>query len=127
MQVYVTLTITFIIVALLVRHYVAFVVRVESVSMEPTFRHGQLLFARRVHKNTLLKKGDVVVVNSKELGRTIIKRLAGTPGEIIKVEGKTYHIPDDHYFLLGDNAKYSSDSRRWHQPYITRASIIGKL
>ena len=116
-----------IIAALLLRRYMAFIVRVESISMEPTLRDGQLAIARRTHKKSAFKKGDVVVVDSEELDRTIIKRIAGLPREIIKIDNKTYRIPENHYLLLGDNSDYSSDSRKWRKPYIKSSSIIGKL
>ena len=116
-----------IVVAFIVRRYVVFVVRVNSHSMEPTLHDGEFVVARRVHDKTPIKKGDIVVVNSTELGRAIIKRVAGAPGEKITIEGQSYRAPTGHYFLLGDNTEHSSDSRKWRQPYIPKHAIDGKV
>lgn len=124
---YFIIALIIIIAALMVRRYGVLVIRVEGPSMQPALHDKQLVFARRTHKNMVLKKGDIVVVDSVELGRSIIKRIVGLPGETIMVEGKTYNIPAGQYFLLGDNLDYSSDSRKWQSPYISKRLIEGKV
>ena len=57
-----------------------FVTEVESVSMAPTLVPGQRLLARRPGARGRLRRGDIVVVESAELGRPIIKRVVGLPG-----------------------------------------------
>lgn len=39
---------------------------------------------------------------------------------------QAFQIPADHYFVLGDNSRVSSDSRRWEQPTVPRKLLIGK-
>ncbi|MCR4263679.1 MAG: signal peptidase I, partial [Candidatus Roizmanbacteria bacterium] len=34
-------------------------------------------------------------------------------------------IPDDHYFVMGDNRPHSSDSREWG--LVPREKIVGKV
>ena len=38
--------------------------------------------------------------------------------------GKEVNVPDDSYFMLGDNSKFSADSRYWG--FVPRRNIIGK-
>ena len=56
---YSILALVVIVVAFTIRHYVVFVVRVNSHSMEPTLHDGEFVVARRVHDKTPIKKGDI--------------------------------------------------------------------
>lgn len=40
--------------------------------------------------------------------------------------GRPFSIPEDEYFLLGDNSPVSSDSRRWAISTVPRRLLIGK-
>ena len=40
--------------------------------------------------------------------------------------GTFYVVPEDSYFVLGDNRDHSRDSRYWNQPYVHRSKILGK-
>lgn len=123
-------------------------VRVQSHSMAPTLRDGQLLFVRRRGLNYRLRRGDIVVAHSAELGRLVVKRIIGLPGEVIgfrdgavSIDGlplsepyagrsaynNSFAVPSGHYLLLGDNRDASSDSRSWREPYLARAEILGTI
>ncbi len=69
-----------------VRQWVAVPARVENHSMEPTYRPGQLVFARKLRLGVRIHRGDVVLVRSAELSRLIVKRVVGLPGEQIVIE-----------------------------------------
>lgn len=123
--------------------------RVQSNSMAPLLRDGQLVWTIRLRRKYLPVRGTVVAVDSRELGRRIIKRIVGLPGEHLRIDCHrvfvnghllaepyatissayrgTFHVPDDHYFLLGDNRDNSSDSRCWRLPYVARTEIVGRL
>lgn len=123
--------------------------RVQSNSMAPLLRDGQLVWTIRLRRKYLPVRGIVVAVDSRELGRRIIKRIVGLPGEHIRIDCRrvfvnghllaepyatissayrgTFHVPDDHYLLLGDNRDDSSDSRCWRHPYVARTEIVGRL
>ena len=122
--------------------------RVQSHSMAPTLQGGALALTRRLWRRTPVRRGDVVVVDSRELGQHVVKRVIGLPGETVTIEGgqvringqplaepyashsvftDTFHVPAGHYLLLGDHRDASSDSRTWRQPYIAREALIGRL
>ncbi len=93
------------------------------------------------------QRGDVVVVRSpQESGKRLVKRIVALPGDSLEIEdgvlsindraidepyvlGKTRSrermtIPDDHYFVLGDNRPQSNDSNNFGP--IHRSQIVGK-
>ncbi len=95
-------------------------------------------------------RGDIVVFpfpdNPEE---DYIKRIIGLPGETIegidgvvyingeplkenylkeKPEGDfgPYEVPEDHYFMMGDNRNISADARYWENKYVALKDIKGK-
>lgn len=42
---------------------------------------------------------------------------------------ETYHfeVPEDSYFMMGDNRNYSADARYWRNPYISKDKMIAKV
>lgn len=113
-------------VGLAVRRWVVFLTTVESESMLPTLTPGQKVLTRRATTSRPLRHGDIVVVDSAELGRVIVKRVAGLPGDQLRLDGKVHSVPTDHLFLVGDNRSRSSDSRSWRQPYISVDQVLGR-
>lgn len=129
-------------------HVPLWLTRVESDSMAPCLRDGQLVWTIRPRSNHCPRRGAVVVVDSGEIGRRIVKRIVGLPGEHLRLEGSrvwidgqflaepyasastyrgNFDVPQEHYLLLGDNRDASSDSRSWCRPYVERTEIVGIL
>ena len=36
-------------------------------------------------------------------------------------------VPENSYYVLGDNAEYSDDSRYWEDPFVSHEDVIAKL
>jgi signal peptidase I len=91
-----------VVAGLAVRRWVVAPARVESSSMEPTLRSGQRLVVRR--RGTVEPvRGDVVLVRSAEVGRVLVKRVIGLPGERIEIDG---------------HGGVRVDGRTIHEPYV---------
>ena len=115
-------------VGLAVRRWLVFLTTVESESMLPTLAPGQQLLTRRPATSRPLRRGDIVVVDSDELGRVIVKRVAGLPGDCLRLDdGVTYEVPPGRLFLLGDNRARSSDGRSWRRPYVPFDRVLGRV
>lgn len=140
-----------VVLALLIRHFIVLNVKVPTGSMLPTIQLGdQVLVNRFIYRFKAPQRGDVVVFkypdNPEEL---YVKRLIGLEGETVEViDGKVfidgepidedylyedmrgsfgpYEIPEDSYFMMGDNRNDSKDSRFWVNRYVTDDLIIGK-
>ena len=71
-----------------------------------------------------IKNGDVYL-NGKFLDEsTFLKPSVKTYGGSFLAEGNTVTVPQDSYFVMGDNRSGSSDSREWG--FVPFKSIIGK-
>jgi signal peptidase I len=96
----------------------------------------------------------IVFIYPKNPKKDFIKRLVGLPGEVVEIrkgtiyingkpilklpfsqvyyqnkgdlgqQGQAVKIPDDHYFVLGDNSVNSEDSRVWG--FVPKNNILGK-
>jgi signal peptidase I len=118
--------------------------------MFPTLKPGERCLTTRVRRVETVARGDIVVVTSIELGRMIIKRVIGGPGDLVIIDDHghiqvnhvplvepyvaipagpagAFAVPQGHVLLLGDNRIHSSDSRGWLQPFVPAAAIQGKV
>lgn len=88
------------------------------------------------------------MLRSAELGRRVVKRVVGLPGETVVVDRRgvsvdggwlaepyvlvhrgaegSFSVPEGAYLVLGDNRARSSDSRSWRQPFVARSAIEGR-
>jgi len=141
------------VIALLIIHFVVQSFYIPSSSMEPTLVPGErVLVAKFYYRFTEPQRGDIIVFRYPiDKRKNLIKRVIGLPGEKIKIangmvyvngeplEGekfnRTYYdvgfygegektVPEDSYFVLGDNSQNSDDSRFWG--YVPRKNILGR-
>lgn len=123
--------------------------RVVGHSMDPTLENDQYLMVNKLdYRLREPQRGDIVVFRDPHDGkRKLIKRIVGLPGEILEIRsGQVFvsgrrldepyladpglssqppiPIPDDSYYLLGDNRNNSSDSRNWGA--LPKSEIVGK-
>ncbi len=124
-------------------------VKVVGASMEPNLHHGQyLVVSKATYWFHPPRRGDVIVFHSPQNpDQDIIKRVIALPGETVEIkEGKVYingtpleepyiaeepfynfppqYVPEDSYFVLGDNRNHSSDSHVWG--VVPEENIVGK-
>jgi len=139
------------IIVLLLNKFVFILVTVPTGSMEDTIMTGDRLYVNELFNIEDAKRGDILVFRSDEIdNKRLVKRLIGLPGETIEVmndgnvyingekldepyvveaigDAKTFKVPDNSYFFLGDNRPISYDARYWKNPYIDESKIIGKI
>lgn len=110
---------------------------VPTASMEPTLERDSFILGMRIFSE--IKKGDIVIFEYD--GRLLVKRVAALPGETVDLSEITYMtmleipvreanvltVPEDCYYLLGDNVQNSIDSRYWEDPFVNREQIVAKM
>ena len=103
--------------------FIFFVGYVPSASMEPAIKEGSFIWGVRTFGK--LARGDIIIF--KHGSALLVKRIAGVPGDTVIADGQSMIVPPDCYFVLGDNAEQSLDSRSWADPFIAADSIVAKL
>lgn len=128
---------------------------VPSGSMENTIMTGDRVIGSRLsYKFSDPERGDIAIFRFPDNEKIYyVKRIIGLPGETVDiVGGKVYidgsdtpldepylreemipeepmrfEVPEDSYFMMGDNRNYSLDARRWDNTYVKREKIIAKV
>jgi signal peptidase I len=142
-----TVALTILIFAVI--HFVIQTYRVEGPSMQPGLRPDEyVLVNKAVYLFHAPERGDVIVFHYPlDTTRDFIKRVIGLPGDTITVDqthiwingvklkepyislsanpkGQTWKIPQNVYFVMGDNRPVSDDSRDWG--CVPKDYIVGK-
>ncbi len=139
-----------ILVVVLIRTFIATPVRVDQLSMYPTLNPKDILVLNKLDRN--FKRFDIVVIKTGDT--KIVKRIIGLPGENIEYKDNELYIngeiiedmtsartndftlknlydidelPQDKYFVMGDNRPNSQDSRSDEIGIIDKKDIIGTV
>ena len=143
-----------IIIVVLIRTFIITPVRVDGDSMHPTLLDGEILLLKKYDKK--FERFDIVVFEYDS--SKLVKRIIGLPGDKVEYKNNTLYInneiieevfldedvktsnfsltqlelekiPEDYYFVIGDNRNNSTDSRiigPVHKKYIALGEIVGE-
>ncbi|MBQ6368725.1 MAG: signal peptidase I [Parasporobacterium sp.] len=143
-------------VALAAALFINFVIIINSVvpsgSMESTIMTNSRMMGLRVtYWFSDPQRGDIIVFKyPDDPSENFVKRVIGTPGDTVEIiHGVTYvngevleepylketpkdknfgpyEVPEDCYFVMGDNRNNSNDARFWKNTYVKRDAVLGK-
>ena len=125
-------------------------IRVTGISMQPTYKDGQVNFVNRLaYKTSAPRRGDVVGIRaSDQLQVLYLKRIIGLPGETIairagevSVDGTPLREPylqsprpwsisptklaDDEYIVIGDNRTMDQENHTFGK--VKASDIVGRI
>lgn len=149
---YVLIFLTAFIFACLINRYLIVNAEIPSGSMIPVIMKGERIFGNRLaYINSEPKRGDIIVFYFPDNEtKKYVKRVIGLPGEtvyisdgLVYIDGEPldesgyltvttagisgpFTVPEDCYFVMGDNRNSSEDSRVWNNPFVHRDKIIAK-
>lgn len=139
--------------AFITLRFIVFNAQVPTGSMKDTINENdRLLGFRLAYVMSEPKRGDVIIFKfPDDESKIYLKRVIGTPGDTVRISAGavyvndekidepylrepmainstelTYVVPDNSYFVMGDNRNNSYDSRYWTHTYVTKDKILAK-
>lgn len=142
-----------IIIGIAISTFIVANTEVPTGSMIPTIEERAMLMSNRTaYWFSKPKRGDIVIFEfPDDNNKLLIKRVIGLPGD--KIEGKEgnvyinnvkldesayinkavytnefgpYTVPNNCYFMMGDNREHSLDSRYWKNKFVSKDNIIAQ-
>lgn len=141
------------VVALVLTQVVFVNAQIPSESMEDTIMPGDRVVGFRLSYLTHdPARSDIVIFRfPDDESQLYVKRIIGMPGETVEViDGQVYingllntqvnahvkgtpvgdfgpwTVPEDSYFVMGDNRNLSYDSRYWRNTFVSRDAVVGR-
>lgn len=141
------------IIALFITQVVVINAQVPSESMENTILVGDRLIGFRLaYLFNGPKRGDIIIFRfPDDESKLFVKRVVGLPGETVQIrDGQVYingavtptefphvkgtptgnygpyKVPENSYFVMGDNRNDSLDSRYWVNTFVSRDKILAQ-
>lgn len=151
---YVKIIVIAIVIAFVFTQYVIVNAQVPTGSMKNTIMEGDRLIGFRLaYVFSEPQRGDIVIFKfPDDESENYVKRIIGVPGDVIQITDghvyvngelspesyireamidtgteQTYIVPEDSYFMLGDNRNSSKDSRYWVNTFVQRKKILAKV
>ena len=144
-----------VVIIILVNTFLLINANIPSASMEKTvMTHDRIFGNRLAYRSSDPSRYDIIIFRYPDdpSGKTLfIKRVIGLPGETVNIRaGRVYingsseplddsfcpekpmgdfgpyEVPEDSYFVMGDNRNDSNDSRFWENTYVSRDHILGR-
>ena len=138
-------------IAIAVNAFIIVNAKVPTGSMERTIMTNDRIVASRLsYKFSAPERGDIVVFRFPDDRHVLyVKRIIGLPGDTVEMTNGTvyingvkleepylkeeaygsygpYTVPEDKYFMMGDNRNLSWDSRFWENIFVPENDILGK-
>lgn len=129
--------------------------KVPSGSMENTIMtNDRVIGSRLTYRFSAPAEGDIAIFRFPDDESVYyVKRVIGLPGDVIDIrDGKVYkngsdtpldepylkeemfpeedmhfEVPEDSYFMMGDNRNFSYDARYWEHTFVKRDKMIAKV
>lgn len=142
-----------VVIAMLMQRFIIINANIPSGSMENTIMTGDRVIGNRLaYLFGSPERGDIVIFKYPDDEKQLfVKRIIGMPGETVVIEDAkvyidgvlleetyikekwiidagpyTYVVPEDSYFVMGDNRNNSKDSRYWENTYVQDEQLLGE-